>query len=194
MPRFSTDYRELRETLGPESVILGRRRSGSQGRDIQIVSAQGVGAVTAQTALSPDALDQAGAGSEFFTEYIPNTREYRIHVFRDEVIRVQGKYLDFPEQHANPYIKNYGQGFRFRSPDLRLNQDRIDAAMAAVKALGLDFGAVDLLIGEDRNYYILEVNSAPACSPLTARAYVERFAEWLDVEPDLSRLEALRAE
>lgn len=115
--------------------------------------------------------------SEFYTEYIPNTREYRVHVFRDEVIRVQGKYLDYPEQHKNSYIKNYAQGFRFRAPDRELISSRKEAAIAAVRALGLDFGAVDLLIGEDRKEYVLEVNTAPSCSPLTQAAYVTKFQE-----------------
>ena len=128
------------------------------------------------------------AGCDFYTVYIPNTREYRIHVFQGEIIRVQGKYLDHPDQHTNPYIKNHGQGFRFRTPDRELNTDRREAAINAVEALGLDFGAVDLLVGEDRLCYVLEVNTAPACSPLTARAYVEKFAAWLGVTPDYSAL------
>lgn len=131
------------------------------------------------------------AGCDFYTEYIPNTREYRIHVFQGEVIRIQGKYLDFPDQHTNPYVKNHGQGYRFRAPDRQLNSDRLEAATAAVDALGLDFGAVDLLIGEDRLCYVLEVNSAPACSPLTAQAYVRRFAEWLGIDPE-NACESLR--
>lgn len=108
------------------------------------------------------------------------------------MIRVQGKYLDYPDQHTNPYIQNYSQGFRFRSPRYNPNQERLDAAVKAVEALGLDFGAVDLLIGEDRQTYVLEVNTAPSCSPLTARAYVDKFAALLGVEPNYSALEVLR--
>lgn len=129
-------------------------------------------------------------GCDFYTAYVPNRREYRIHVFQGEVIRVQGKYLDYPEQHTNEYIKNYGQGFRFRAPDRELNADRLEAARRAVDALGLDFGAVDLLVGVDRLCYVLEVNTAPACSPLTAQAYVRKFAEWLEVEPEYEALAA----
>ena len=173
VPRFSlaSDASTLRELRESVPVILGRSRHGSQGRDIRVF--------------------QEGEplhGSELYTEYIPNTREYRLHVFQGEVIRVQGKYLDFKEQHTNPFIKNHGQGFRFRAPDRQLNADRLESAIGAVRALGLDFGAVDLLIGEDRLAYVLEVNTAPACSPLTARAYIERFAEWLGIEPTFAGL------
>lgn len=155
---------DLRSISG---VILGRSRRGTKGRDIRVFTS-----------------GETPYGCEFYTAYIPNVREYRVHVFQGEVIRVQGKYLDFPEQHTNPHIKNHGQGFRFRTPEYSLNRSRLDAAVSAVEALGLDFGAVDLLKGEDGQTYVLEVNTAPACSPLTARAYIERFAEWLGIEPN----------
>lgn len=134
--------------------------------------------------------------NEFYTEFIPNTREYRFHVFDGEVIRVQGKYHDCPEQQSNPYIKNHAQGFRFRAPDREPNRDRSDAAINAVAALGLVHGAVDLVIGAvDRSCYILEVNTAPACSPLTLRAYCEAFSARLGLNPNWDLLddpEALR--
>lgn len=159
-----SELERLREHSG---VILGRSLHGTKGRDIRVFHE-----------------GEIPWGCEFYSAYIPNTREYRVHIFQGEVIRVQGKYLDFPEQHTNPYIKNHGQGFRFRTPEYNLNQDRLDAAVRAVEALGLDFGAVDLLKGEDGQTYVLEVNTAPACSPLTARAYIGRFAEWLGIEPN----------
>ena len=152
-----------------EGTWLGRKRKGYGGTDI-IVWEDNDGAC----------VDNRHE-SEFFTRYIPNTREYRIHVFADAVIRIQGKYLDFPEQHTNPYIKNYAQGFRFRTPDKRLNSDRTEAAVAAVAALGLVFGAVDLLIGEDRRAYVLEVNTAPKLAPLTCSQYTAAIRDYLAI-------------
>lgn len=174
VPPFSESLQELDYQ---HKVVLGRKKHGFGGKDIQILlpssSPNTIGFYENIETTSPP----SRISSEFYTEYIPNTREYRIHVFRDEVIRVQGKYLDYPEQHTNSYIKNYNQGFRFRAPDKELNASRKEAAIAAVKALGLDFGAVDLLIGEDRKEYVLEVNTAPSCSPLTQSAYVTKFQE-----------------
>lgn len=170
-PTFSSQATEARGWFDSSTTVFGRSRHGSCGRDIRIFH-------------SADEVTPC----ELYTLYVPNTREYRLHVFQGEVIRVQGKYLDHPDQHTNEFIKNHGQGFRFRAPEKQLNSDRIEAATAAVAALGLDFGAVDLLIGEDRRAYVLEVNSAPACSPLTARAYVERMADWLGVTPNLEAL------
>lgn len=150
-----------------EGTWLGRRRRGYGGQDI-LVSHNGT---------------PMGYGrSQFATRYVPNRREYRIHVFNGEVIRVQGKYLDFPEQHTNPYVKNYAQGFRFRTPSLTLHSSRIEAAINAVAALGLVFGAVDLLIGEDGLEYVLEVNTAPKLAPLTCKQYADAIRGYLSTE------------
>jgi D-alanine-D-alanine ligase-like ATP-grasp enzyme len=64
----------------------------------------------------------------------------------------------------------------------------------AVVALGLDFGAVDLLIGDDGQTYVLEVNTAPACSPMTAACYIGAFQRLLGLpeeQIDLTRLDIL---
>jgi hypothetical protein len=169
VPEFRTDPPQP----DPASTWLGRRRKGYGGLDIDVVAANTF----------------ATNSRDFWTRYVPNTREYRIHVFEERVIRVQGKYLDHPEQHTNPYIKNYAQGFRFRTPDKRLNSDRTEAAINAVSALGLLFGAVDLLIGEDRRAYVLEVNTAPKLAPLTCSQYAAAIRGYLgldEVEADVA--------
>jgi len=71
------------------------------------------------------------------------------------------------------------------------------AAVSAVEALGLTFGAVDLIVGDDGHTYILEVNTAPACSPRTAREYVNAVVvlgnqHGFDIRPDYTALEQLR--
>lgn len=117
---------------------------------------------------------------DFFTKFIPNEREYRIHVVRGQVIRVQRKYLDFPDDQTVPEIKNFGQGYRFRTPRLELNRSRTQAAVNAVAALGLDFGGVDMIVDRGGQEYVLEVNTAPKCSPLTVEKYVAAFRSVLE--------------
>lgn len=152
VPAFSRDGADL------EGTILGRRTNGFGGQDIVVYE-------DGEVNLGPV------GQHDFYTEYIPNRREYRIHVVGGEIVRVQRKYLDFPEQNNNPHVQNYAQGYRFRTPARTLNRDRLDAATGAVAALGLDFGAVDLLVGQDNNPYVLEVNTAPKLAPLTASQY-----------------------
>ena len=163
-----------------EGTWLGRKRRGSKGLDI-IVQPEGQ-------------ITYGFAEAEFWTEYVPNIREYRVHVFKGGIIRVQGKYLDYEAQRTTPYVKNYAQGYRFRTPRLMPNSRRLNVAVQAVSCLGLDFGAVDILKGTDGKTYVLEVNTAPACSPLTAGQYVEKFAEALDLTPNYDALDGLRAD
>jgi glutathione synthase/RimK-type ligase-like ATP-grasp enzyme len=118
-------------------------------------------------------------------------------VVGDKVIRVQGKYLDKPALAKDkPWIRNYATGYRFRKPRLRLNQDRLDMSVAAVKSLGLDFGAVDLLVADDGSCAVLEVNTAPSCSPLTLGCYATALHDLaeLHTEIDLSYLDMLDPE
>lgn len=173
--------------LPANGVWLSRKRHGFGGMDI----------IPLQDGQSLHPRGITGE-PEFYTKYIVNRREYRIHVFQGECIRVQGKYLDHPEQHTNQYVKNYAQGFRFRTPRNELKGDRYEQAKKAVEALGLDFGAVDVVIGEEDGLcYVLEVNTAPRCSPKTARAYCEAIAGWtgasgIRLEPRWAELDALK--
>jgi glutathione synthase/RimK-type ligase-like ATP-grasp enzyme len=175
VPAFSTDPMQLIEEIG--YPILGRKLRHARGTDIELILQE---------------RDLRKSQSDYFIAYIPTDREFRVHVVGDKVIRVQGKYLDFPEQ-KNPWIRNYSTGYRFRKPRMRLRSDRLKMAVSSVKSLGLDFGAVDLLIADDRSCYVLEVNTAPSCSPLTLGAYAVALHELagLETEIDLGLLDML---
>lgn len=159
VPNFSEDPEEL------QYPFLGRRRQHARGTDVVLVLQKG---------------DILRRSRDYYVQYIPTTREFRLHVVGGKVIRTQGKFLDRPEL-AVPWIRNYATGYRFRAPRRQLNGSRVEAAVNAVRALGLDFGAVDLLIGNDGLEYVLEVNTAPSCSPLTARQYVTEFQRLLNL-------------
>lgn len=149
------------------TVILGRTRSGMQGRGIVVFDPHRI--------YGNRFYSQPVRRHEWYSVYREPTREVRIHVVGDEVVRVQGKYRDFPEQgEAMPFVRNHSTGYRFRAPSQNLHSRRLDEAIRAVRACDLDFGAVDMLLfgGEDPSM-VLEVNSAPACSPLTLSAYAE---------------------
>lgn len=175
VPDFSEDPTDL------EFPFVGRKRSHARGTDLVLCLQKG---------------DYKRKPRDYYVQYIPTVREFRVHVVGDGAIRVQGKYLDVPEQ-AVPWIRNHSNGYRFRAPRKRLNRERLNQAVQAVKALGLDFGAVDLLIGDDGQTYVLEVNTAPSCSPLTGGAYVAAFQRLLglgDDEVNLGCLGLLRAD
>lgn len=170
VPDWSEDPEDL------EFPFLGRRIQHTQGRDVVLCLQRG---------------DYRRRPRDYYVKYIPTVREFRVHVVAGEVIRVQGKYLDFPEQ-SLPWIRNYGTGYRFREPSRRLRPSRTEMAIRAVESLGLDFGAVDLLVGDDGLEYVLEVNTAPACSPLTAEKYIRAFQRLLNIPDQYLSLAYLR--
>jgi len=120
-------------------------------------------------------IDASRNERDYFVEYIPTAREYRVHVAFGECIKISEKVAG-PDGTPCPWIRNTGSGYTFRNPRTRLGSLGQAAAIDAVRALGLDFGAVDLIVGDDANTYVLEVNTAPACTtPSTAIAYAEAF-------------------
>jgi hypothetical protein len=161
-----------------EAPFLGRRDSHARGEDILLCMQQS------------DALREE---RDYYIEYVPVAREYRIHVFNRVPIKVSEKVLTRPEDYV-PWYRNSTSGYTFRNPRVRPGTYQQAAAADAVESLGLSFGAVDLIVGDDGQTYVLEVNSAPSCSTLTARLYVDAFVEafnsrGLDVTPNYEVLE-----
>lgn len=116
------------------------------------------------------------AGCTHFSRYIPTKAEYRVHVFGDQIIKVSQKVLTNPEQAQQPWIRNLGAGYTFRQSEERLSGAARGMATDAVHSLGLTFGAVDIIVGDDGNPYILEVNTAPGLQTDTSLdAYLEQF-------------------
>lgn len=153
IPRYTTK-RDVAAGWG--TTVFGRTSEGFQGRGIRVYQPG-----------EPLGVHQ------LYTEYIPNEREYRLHVCNGVVVSVQRKYLENPAIDNGGYIKNHSHGYVFKTPERELNNTRKEAAIAAVSALGLDFGAVDLIIDAEGKEYVLEVNTAPSLSPLRVEQYLE---------------------
>lgn len=101
-----------------------------------------------------------------FMEYINAPREYRVHIFLDKSIRISEKahtafheYMTIKPTHDITHVRN--------------------AAKKAVNALGLDFGAVDIL-ADDNQAWVLEVNTAPGVGGSMPRVYAEQFNRWAE--------------
>ena len=104
-----------------------------------------------------------------FMEYVEHDREYRVHIFLGKSIRIsEKKYLDDTK-------KEYTTG----KPQHNVKYVR-EAAKQALEALGLDFGAVDIITKGDNNeeVYVLEVNAAPGLGGSMPRLYAEKFLQW----------------
>lgn len=107
------------------------------------------------------------------TIFVPSTEEYRVHVGRGEVILAQRK-MEKPG--ADPIVRSNKRGWAFVSYMPRdLLSPLYQNAINAVKSLGLDFGAVDVLKANTGEYVVCEVNTMPGLRD----ANVLLYARWL---------------
>lgn len=127
----------------------------------------------------------AQAGWNFATKYIPNSTEYRIWIYRKQHLGTYQKSLARPQEfmRSGRFGANYDNGYSFQIvAQENLPTAAIEMAKSAVDALGLDFGAVDILKGRDNHFYILEVNTAPGVESSARQAIqllADKIAYWV---------------
>lgn len=120
--------------------------------------------------------------AQLYTKYKKKKKEFRVHVFQGRVIDVSEKRRR--NKAARPenfdgYIRNHSNGWVFCRDDIALPADVNALAISAVRALGLDFGAVDIIWNErDNASYVLEVNTAPGLSGQTLTSYIRAISHW----------------
>jgi glutathione synthase/RimK-type ligase-like ATP-grasp enzyme len=108
-----------------------------------------------------------------YVQYIPKSREFRVHVMKGKVIFVQEKRKRNGVE-ANEQIRSHDNGWVFCFKDVVLPTNEGELAIAAVSALGLDFGAVDVIYSKKQHKsYVLEVNTAPGLCETSAKLYAE---------------------
>lgn len=115
-------------------------------------------------------------------------RQFRVHVVRG---RTLVRELHWERDEPKPEIWNHQNGFVSVIPDLtRTNTLRSPTlittkATHAVAALGLDFGAVDVMVTTSGGIYVLEVNTAPGLkSPAVIEFYAKNLAAGVGLDPD----------
>ena len=115
------------------------------------------------------------AGWDWFSSYVPTATEYRVWVYRNAYLDVYEKVMRRPSDYK--YIgRNFRSGFDFE-PMVVAPKDAIRESIVAVRALGLDFAAVDVLHGEDGHVYILEANTAPGVIRSKAQGTLGKLAD-----------------
>jgi len=113
-----------------------------------------------------------------YTKYLKKTFECRIHVMNGVVIDGQIK-KKRTDAEANTLIRNAHTGWVYCREGYTPDEAAKQLAIAAVAALGLDFGAVDLIYNKHYNqYYLLEVNTAPGLTGTTLTNYTQEILKW----------------
>jgi glutathione synthase/RimK-type ligase-like ATP-grasp enzyme len=144
-----------------------------EGRDIRICL------------LPEEALALKAQGYSYFSLFIPKRSEYRVWVYRRQVLDVYLKTLSRPREY-NRFGVHWGNGYTLeRVEDGKVPPALKDLAASAVTALELDFGGVDILCGCDGEYYLLEVNAAPGVdmpSRICVQHIAEKIARWVELD------------
>jgi len=167
IPEFTTDIAEAHRWLEADETVMARTvLRGHSGRGIVI--------------MDPEQGDTWDVRANLYVKYKKKKDEYRVHVLRNQVIDVQRKGLreEFRGQEdVNWMVRNLANGFVFVRNDGRTPpQSVLDAGVAAVNALGLDFGAADVIYNErESQAFVLEVNTAPGLVGTTVTNYANAF-------------------
>jgi glutathione synthase/RimK-type ligase-like ATP-grasp enzyme len=99
-----------------------------------------------------------------YVRYIKKHKEYRVHVFGGQVIDIQEKRISkyVPKDQIDHQIRSHERGWVFCREGVTLSDTAQSIAVQAVQAVGLDFGAVDMIYNKKEDkYYVLEINTAP---------------------------------
>jgi glutathione synthase/RimK-type ligase-like ATP-grasp enzyme len=166
VPDFSVNRSDAETWIDEERIVLCRTLlRANSGRGITI-------------AKEVDQLIDA----PLYVKYIRKEKEYRLHVFNGAVIdmvekRRRSGFEDNPSY--NKYIRSYEQGWVFVRDDIAITEATKTEAIKAVRALGLDFGAVDIVMGPKNKPFVLEVNTSPGLQGTTLSSYKTAVETWV---------------
>ena len=154
-------------TLLNHYPMLARKAHGMGGQDIA-------------TVFQPEEIPwRIAAGWTWFSEYVPVDKELRVWMFRGRCLDTFEKVMERPHDYTR-IGRNFDNGFQFQYTHEHPEANR--QSTLALRAQGLDFAAIDLLLGKDGNTYILETNTAPGALKSKAQATVSKLAtcitEW----------------
>lgn len=167
VPDFTTDITVARTWIEEERIVLCRTLlRANSGKGI-VVAKEVDDLVTAP----------------LYVKYVRKEKEYRLHVFRGQVIDIieKRKRSGFQDNNLySKYIRSCDSGWVFCRDNVTVDEATRTEAINAVSALGLDFGAVDIVMNKkDNRPVVLEVNTAPGLVGTTISRYKEAVESWL---------------
>jgi glutathione synthase/RimK-type ligase-like ATP-grasp enzyme len=105
-----------------------------------------------------------------YTQYVKKRKEFRVHVYDGKAIDVQEKRKRNGGE-SSP-IRSHGNGYVFCHNDVSEPEGLRSLGAAAISAVGLPLGAVDIIYNEHQGkLFVLEANSAPGLCLTTAEKY-----------------------
>lgn len=168
---YTTDRAQADAWLQSGEVVYQRETlTGHSGEGITTISV----ALGNQNALR---------GAPLYTKGISGQRrEWRIHVFKGVITYVQVKrrangFQENPDYRED--VRNHHTGWIYATENINPTDAVLRNAVNAVAALGLDFGAVDIISRQD-SAWVLEVNTAPGLSGTNLETFTRNVAEFVN--------------
>jgi len=180
VPEFGNTYSDaLRMLENGDDVMVRHTLTGHSGQGIELLRAS-------EWQFIPDA--------PLYVQYIKKQDEYRVHVGRfDErngspvpcylALDVQKKMKrrSHPNEDTNYQVRNHGTGWIYARDSIDAPSMVMFEAIKAVRALGLDFGAVDIVFNEhQQKAFVLEINTACGLEGTTLDTYIKYFNTYID--------------
>lgn len=119
------------------------------------------------------------ATPDFFVKKENIVEEFRVHSFNGKSIRAGKKEHREGFAQPHPWIRSWDGGWRILYDGVSAKQKHRDLAHAAVNALGLTFGAVDIGVKDDGSLIVLEVNRAPGLEGGTVDRYATAIQQFV---------------
>jgi carbamoylphosphate synthase large subunit len=119
-----------------------------------------------------------------YVKYKKKKNEYRVHVFNGTVLFIQEKRRERDRERTadESLVRSHANGWVFCREGIEIVTDAtkvdllrrlFETALNTVTALGLDFGAVDIIYNQKEDkYYVLEVNTAAGLEGQSVTDYV----------------------
>jgi len=156
IPNFTTEIQDAKDWVESGKTVYCRTTTtGHRGRGIIIANNY-----------------NEIVNAPLYTVKTKHKDEYRVHVFKGEVLDVQKKKKRNGFVGSSTGIRNYSSGWVYARNDIANPDMLCSIAIQAVNLLGLDFGAVDIghrLI--DNKFFVFEVNTAPGLEGTTLDKY-----------------------
>lgn len=183
IPEFTPDSEVATKWLTEDGCTVVARHvlTGHSGRGIQIVSS--TGNVYRDPAM-PD--DTPWWNARLFTKYVKKAQEFRVFIVGQSAVFAYRKGLatDVAEENRQFFVRTHATGWNFCDIDLsQVPPDVINQSVQAVRALGLDYAAVDIGWNAHREEAtVFEVNTAPGIQGTSVQRFGDALLQ-LDVAP-----------
>lgn len=166
IPEYTTDRNVALDWVRGGVLVVGRTKlNGHSGAGIILAARE----------------EDVPENCPLYVRYIKKKYEYRVHVAFGKVVDVQHKRKRSDYDGDVDYaVRNHHTGWVYCREGVEVTDALTSAALSAVAALGLDFGAVDIIYNAHYNTYtVLEVNTAPGLEGTSVENYANVFYEAL---------------